>query len=51
MSSIPGLERSHIPYPGATKPACATAVAHVPTAHTPQHKKPPQPEAKHCNKE
>ena len=22
MSLIPGLEKSHIPYPGATKPAC-----------------------------
>ena len=45
MSSIPGLERSHIPYPRATKPTCHNYCSHVPTAPAPQHKKPPQPEA------
>ena len=45
MSSTPGLERSHIPYPRAAKPACHNSCSHVPTAHAPQHKKPPQPEA------
>ena len=45
MSSTPGLERSHIPYPRAAKPACHNSCSHVPTAHAPHHKKPPQPEA------